>query len=78
MCLLVLCLMPGNLLDPNASFASFSGRLTISPVVERLVFSKVGSAPVLWEVKGLDLVLGLAIGLVPFRLSQFSPLDEVG
>ena len=41
MCLLVLCLMPENLLDPNDSFASFSKRLTISPVVERLVFSKV-------------------------------------
>ena len=47
MCLLVLCLMPDNLLDSNTSFASFSGRLTISPVVERLVFSKVGSTPVL-------------------------------
>jgi len=43
MCLLVLCLMPDNLLDPNDSFASFSKRLTISPVVERLVFSKVCS-----------------------------------
>jgi len=41
MCLLVLCLKPENLLDPNDSFRSFSGRLTISPVVERLVFSKV-------------------------------------
>ena len=40
MCLLVLCLKPENLLDPNDSFRSFSGRLTISPVVERLVFSK--------------------------------------
>ena len=41
MCLLVLCLKPENLLDPNDSFRSFAGRLTISPVVERLVFSKV-------------------------------------
>lgn len=40
MCILVLCLKPANLLDPSAAFASFSRRLTTSPVVERLVFSK--------------------------------------
>ena len=40
MCILVLCLKPENLLDPNKSFESFSRRLTISPVIERLVFSK--------------------------------------
>lgn len=41
MAMLVLCLKPENLLDPNDAFASFANRLTISPVVERLVFSKV-------------------------------------
>lgn len=41
MAILVLCLKPQNLLDPNVAFASFGNRLTISPVVERLVFSKV-------------------------------------
>lgn len=40
MCILVLCLKPANLLDPSAAFASFSGCLTTSPVVERLVFAK--------------------------------------
>ena len=53
MCLLVLCLMPENLLDPNDSFASFKQRLTISPVVERLVFSKASRSPgsvyVMWD-----------------------------
>ncbi len=44
MALLVLCLRPESLLDPNDSFASFSGRLTISPVVERLVFAKASAA----------------------------------
>ena len=41
MAILVLCLKPQNLLDPNPAFVSFGNRLTISPVVERLVFSKV-------------------------------------
>ena len=41
MAILVLCLKPENLLDPNDAFAGFANRLTISPVVERLVFSKV-------------------------------------
>jgi hypothetical protein len=40
MAILVLCLKPVNLLDPNPAFVSFGNRLTISPVVERLVFSK--------------------------------------
>ena len=41
MCILVLCLRPKNLLDPNPAFATFAARLTTSPVVERLVFAKV-------------------------------------
>lgn len=43
MAILVLCLKPVNLLDPNPAFVSFGNRLTISPVVERLVFSKARS-----------------------------------
>lgn len=48
MCILVLCLKPSNLLDPSAAFASFSGRLTTSPVVERLVFAKTPEAVADW------------------------------
>ena len=47
MAILVLCLKPQNLLDPNPAFVSFGNRLTISPVVERLVFSKVHFATVM-------------------------------
>jgi hypothetical protein len=48
MAILVLCLKPVNLLDPNPAFVSFGNRLTISPVVERLVFSKVPEAVADW------------------------------
>ena len=63
MAILVLCLKPVNLLDPNPAFVSFGNRLTISPVVERLVFSKARPAApshpaVLWSPAGAGAIAG--------------------
>jgi hypothetical protein len=44
MALLVLYFGPSNLLQPEASFAAISNRLFVGPVVETLVYSKVGGA----------------------------------
>lgn len=43
MCLQVLFFAPVNLLSPQQSFARFTERLIVSPVVRVLVFSKVRS-----------------------------------
>lgn len=41
MALLVLYFGPSDLLTPEESFAAFSNRLMVGPVVETLVYSKI-------------------------------------